>query len=222
VRGIRLSLSQPVLLETQLRALLQAVEDGGEGAGRLAIMFPMISTATEFARAKEICVAVGRKEGIDLGGVEVGAMIEVPSAAMSAARVAAQADFLSIGTNDLLQYLFAADRLNGRVSELSDVCEPDVLTLIGGIIRAGHDHGAWVGVCGESASDPLVAAALVGLGADELSMSRVAIPEVKDTLRRLTFETCVQAVSAAIANGSDGAEARRILEERLSLGAPVT
>jgi phosphotransferase system enzyme I (PtsI) len=222
VRGIRLSLLESGLLETQLRALLRAASEVGEGAGRLAIMFPMISTAAEFVRAKEICVAVARGADVDLDGIEIGAMIEVPAAALSAARIAARADFLSIGTNDLLQYLFAADRLNGRVSELADVCEPDVLSLIGGIIRAGHENSAWVGICGESASDPIVAAALVGLGADELSMTRVAIPEVKDTLRSLTVDACRGAVAAAIKEASDGSEARSILAERLDLGAPST
>jgi phosphoenolpyruvate-protein phosphotransferase (PTS system enzyme I) len=217
VRGIRLSLTQRHLLEDQIRALLKAQEDAGETTGRLAIMFPMVSTAAEFARAREICAEVAQQDGTDLDDVEIGAMIEVPSAALSAGRVAARADFLSIGTNDLLQYLFAADRLSGLVSELADVCEPEVLSLIGGIIEAGHDNGAWVGVCGESANEPIVAAALVGLGADELSMTRIAIPEVKDTLRSLSFEDCREAVHTAIAEAGDGAEARGLLEKRLGL-----
>ena len=115
-------------------------------------------------------------------------MIEVPSGALGAARLARHADFFSIGTNDLIQYLFAVDRLNGAVADIGDVLEPDVLTLIGSVVEAGHANEAWVGVCGEAAGDPTVAGALVGLGVDELSMTKVAIPEVKDALRRLTRE----------------------------------
>ncbi len=219
LRGIRLSLERSDLFKDQLRALLRAKEAVGEGAGRTAIMFPMVAAARELIHARAVLREVAEQEGIGLGGVEVGVMVEIPSAAMSAGRIAAHADFLSIGTNDLLQYLFAADRLNALVSELVDICEPDVLALIGDVIDAGHANGAWVGVCGEAANDPTVAAALVGLGADELSMTRVAIPEVKDTLRNLRFEDCRRAVRAAIAEAADGSEARRLLEERLGLGS---
>ena len=216
LRGIRLSLERQDLLRDQLRALLLAKKAVGD-RGRVAIMFPMVASAHELDRVREILVQVGAEEEAELAGVEVGAMIEVPSAAVSARRIAARADFLSIGTNDLLQYLFAADRLNAFVSELADICEPDVLALIGDVIEAGHDEGSWVGVCGEAANDPTVAAALVGLGADELSMTRVAIPEVKDTLMSLSFEDCRHAVRAAIAEAADGTEARRLLEEKLRL-----
>lgn len=218
LRGIRLSLEQRSLLIDQVRALLRAREAvRGAEAGRLAIMFPLVSTARELEDARRILDEVADEEGIDLDGVEVGAMIEVPSAALAARRVAAHADFLSVGTNDLLQYLFAADRLNGLVSDLADVLDPDVLRLIGSVVAAGHDAGAWVGVCGEAASDPTIAAALVGLGVDELSMTRVAIPEVKDTLRHLDRGDCRAAVEAAIAEAPDAAAARALIEERLGL-----
>jgi phosphotransferase system enzyme I (PtsI) len=219
VRGIRLSLQRPELFRDQLRALLRArVEVSGEDAGRLAIMFPLVSTARELVQAREILGEVAVEEREDLSNIEVGAMIEVPSAALGAGRLAAHADFLSIGTNDLLQYLFAADRLIGAVADLADVLEPDVLSLIGRVVEAGHANRAWVGVCGEAAGDPTVAAALVGLGIDELSMTRVAIPEVKDALRRVTREQCRQAVQAAISRASDALEVRRILEEDLGTG----
>jgi multiphosphoryl transfer protein len=221
LRGIRLSLERPELLRDQLTALLRARQTvADESAGRLAIMFPLVSKASEFVTARHLLDQVAADEGLDLDGVEVGVMIEVPSAALSAARLAAHADFLSIGTNDLLQYLFAADRVNGAVGDLADVCEPDVLALIRDVIAAGHNAGAWVGVCGEAASDPTVAAALVGLGIDELSMTRVAIPEVKDTLRDLTSNDCRTAVQTAIAEADDGTEARRILERELGLEPP--
>ncbi len=216
IRGIRLSLVRPDLFRGQLRALLRALREvAGTDAGRLAIMFPLVSTVAELVRAREILGEVAEEEGVDLTGVEVGVMVEVPSAALAVRRVAAHADFLSIGTNDLLQYLFAADRLVGAVADLAEILDPDVLTLIERIIDAGHANGAWVGVCGEAAGDPTVAAALVGLGIDELSMTRVAIPEVKDVLRRLTRQECTDAVREAIERATDAGEARRVIEGRL-------
>lgn len=219
VRGIRLSLRRPDLFRDQLRALVRVHGEGaGDDAGRLAIMFPLVSTVDELVRAREVLQEVATEEGADLAGIEVGVMVEVPSAALAAERLAAHADFLSIGTNDLLQYLFAADRLIGAVADLADVLEPHVLSLIDHVVQAGHAGGAWVGVCGEAAGEPTVAAALVGLGVDELSMTRVAIPEVKDALRRLTKDACADAVREAIDRAKDGAEARRILEGRLGTG----
>lgn len=221
LRGIRLSLARPRMFRNQLSALLRArglVEGEEAEAGRLAVMFPLVATARELVRARAILAEVAMEEGVDLAGLEVGVMIEVPSAALGAERLAAHADFLSIGTNDLLQYLFAADRLVGAVADIGDVLEPDVLSLIGRVIETGHAHKAWVGVCGEAAGDPTVAAALVGLGIDELSMTRVSIPEVKDALRRMTRERCTDAVRAAIETANDALEARRILEERLGTG----
>jgi phosphoenolpyruvate-protein kinase (PTS system EI component) len=186
-----------------------------EEAGRLAIMFPLVATVSELQAARELLRTIAAEEGADRGDIEVGVMIEVPSAALGAARLARHADFFSIGTNDLIQYLFAVDRLNGAVAAIGDVLEPDVLALIGTVVEAGHAHDAWVGVCGEAAGDPTVAGALVGLGVDELSMTKVAIPEVKDALRRLTLDECREAVRLAIEGADDAAASRRILEERL-------
>jgi phosphoenolpyruvate-protein phosphotransferase (PTS system enzyme I) len=216
LRGIRLSLRSPDLFRDQLRALVRARGDvAGEEAGRLAIMFPLVATAGELEAARGVLRGVADEDGVDLEGIEVGVMIEVPSGALGAARLARNADFFSIGTNDLIQYLFAVDRLNGAVADIGDVLEPDVLTLIGSVVEAGHANEAWVGVCGEAAGDPTVAGALVGLGVDELSMTKVAIPEVKDALRRLTRDECREAVHAAIAGAADAAGSRTILEERL-------
>jgi phosphoenolpyruvate-protein kinase (PTS system EI component) len=178
-------------------------------------MFPLVAAASELEAARNTFRAVAAEEGIDPREVEVGVMIEVPSGALAAARLARHADFFSIGTNDLVQYLFAVDRLNGAVADIGDVLDPDVLDLIRSVVEAGHANDAWVGVCGEAAGDPTVAGALVGLGVDELSMSRVAIPEVKDALRQLTREACREAAHLAIAEAGDAAESRRILEERL-------
>jgi phosphotransferase system enzyme I (PtsI) len=216
LRGIRLGLRQPDLLRDQLRALVRAASEVvGEDAGRLAIMFPLVSTPSELQAAREALRAAAAEEGVEPDGIEVGVMIEVPSAALAAARLARHAGFFSIGTNDLLQYLFAVDRLNAAVADIGDVLDPDVLALIARVVGAAHANGAWVGVCGEAAGDPTVAAALVGLGVEELSMTRVAIPEVKDALRRLTREECVNAVRRAIDDAADGAESRRILEKLL-------
>ena len=216
LRGIRLSLRRPDLFRDQLRALVRArVEVADEDAGRLAIMFPVVAMAAELEAARDTLRLVAAEEGIDPGEIEVGVMIEVPSGALGAARLANGVDFFSIGTNDLIQYLFAVDRLNGAVADIGDVLEPDVLALIGRVVDAGHANAAWVGVCGEAAGDPTVAGALVGLGVDELSMTKVAIPEVKDALRRLTRQACREAVEEAIAKAEDAAESRRILEGRL-------
>jgi phosphoenolpyruvate-protein phosphotransferase (PTS system enzyme I) len=216
LRGVRLSLDQPDLFVDQLRALLRAkAEVVGEDPGRLAIMFPLVATAAELEAARGTLQAIAADEGVDPKEIEVGVMIEVPSAALGAARLARHADFFSIGTNDLIQYLFAVDRLNGAVADIGDVLEPDVLALIGSVVAAGHANDAWVGVCGEAAGDPTVAGALVGLGVDELSMTKVAIPEVKDALSRLTLKECREAAEQAIDEAGDAAESRRILEERL-------
>jgi phosphoenolpyruvate-protein phosphotransferase (PTS system enzyme I) len=216
LRGIRLGLRRPDLLSDQLRALVRAgAEVAGEDAGRLAIMFPLVATSEELVAARAAFDTIAVEEGVDTEGIEVGVMIEVPSAALGAGRLARHADFLSIGTNDLIQYLFAVDRLNAAVANVGDVLEPDVLSLIGRVIEDAHANDAWVGVCGEAAGDPTVAAAFVGLGVDELSMTRVAIPEVKDALRRLTLAACREAVEDAIATATDAVEARRILEGKL-------
>jgi phosphoenolpyruvate-protein phosphotransferase len=219
LRGIRLHLARPELFRDQLRALVRAHRAAAsEDVGRLAVMFPLVAVPAELFAARNLLNAVAEEEGVSLEGVEVGIMVEVPSAALGVGRLAEHVDFLSIGTNDLLQYLFAVDRLNGAVADLADVCDPVALGLIGQVIVDGHAGGAWVGICGEAASDPVVAAALVGLGADELSMTRVAIPEVKDVLRGLELERCQHAVHAAIEEGADGGEVRALLEERLGFG----
>jgi phosphoenolpyruvate-protein phosphotransferase len=219
LRGIRLHLARPELFRDQLRALVRAHRAiASENAGRLAVMFPLVAVPSELLAARNLLAAAAEDEGVPLDGVEVGMMVEVPSAAIGARRFAEHVDFLSIGTNDLLQYLFAVDRLNGAVADLADVCDPVALGLIGRVIADGHAGGAWVGICGEAASDPVVAAALVGLGADELSMTRVAIPEVKDVLRSLELERCRQAVRSAMEEGADGTEVRALLEEHLGLG----
>ena len=198
LRGIRLSLAQQTLFRDQLRALLAARDTVGDDGGRLAIMFPLVSLPAELSEARRHLEEVAEEEGHDLDGLEVGVMVETPAAALAAGALAELGDFLSIGTNDLLQYLFAADRLNADVAGLADVAEPFVLRLIGDVVASAHEAGVWVGVCGEAASDPDIAAVLVGLCVDELSMTGAAVPEVKARLRALTHDACRDIASTVL------------------------
>jgi phosphoenolpyruvate-protein phosphotransferase len=213
VRGIRLGLVQPDLLINQLRALLRSRDPDAE-QGTLAVMFPLVSTPDEVRRARGAFATAAEAEGIDHSNIEVGVMIEVPAAALSAHRIAPLVDFFSVGTNDLLQYLFAADRLLAEVADLPDVCDPDVLRLLGTVVEAAHEHGAWVGVCGESAADPASAVAYVGLGINELSMMPTAVPQLKDALGRVELGTLQSAVRTA-RDAEDATAARKILREAL-------
>jgi phosphoenolpyruvate-protein phosphotransferase len=211
VRGLRLSLAVPELLRDQLRALVRASAGAdSESSGRLAIMFPMVSRIEEFNEARHALDEIAAEEGIDASGIEVGLMIEVPAAALAARSFARRADFVSIGTNDLLQYLFAADRLLADVAGLPDILQPSVLRLLDRVFTEVHAENAWVGVCGEAAADPVSAAALVGLGVDELSMTPNAIPEIKDLLRQVTYTELREAVESAMGS-PDARMARRLI-----------
>jgi multiphosphoryl transfer protein len=174
VRGIRLGLADPALLETQLRAVLRVAAEHP-----LKVMFPMVATVDELRAALAVLERIGPRPA----GLEVGAMIEVPSAALSAAALAPLVDFFSVGTNDLAQYTLAADRGNERVAALADPLHPAVLRLIAAAADAARAHGRWIGVCGELASDPAAAPALIGLGVTELSVSPPRVPEIKQAVR---------------------------------------
>jgi phosphoenolpyruvate-protein phosphotransferase len=215
VRGIRLGLVDTDLLRDQLRALVRAHRRSREGdgeSGRLAIMFPLVSIPAELHRAQEMLEEIAADEEVPLGDVEVGVMIEVPAAALAIRSIAPDVDFVSIGTNDLLQYLFAADRLVAEVADLADPANPVVLRLIGDVVEVVGEAGGWVGVCGEAAAAPELAAAFVGLGVHELSMTPAAIPEVKALLRDVTIDELRNAVSDALET-QDPAEARSRLQE---------
>lgn len=180
VRGIRLSLQRPEILETQLRALLASAD------GRaLRIMFPMVSTVEEWRVARDMAQRL--REEIAVADLQLGIMIEVPSAALMAPLLAREVDFFSIGTNDLTQYCLAIDRGHPTLSAQADGLHPAVLRLIGMTVEAAHAHGKWVGVCGELASDRLAVPLLVGLGVDELSVSPRSIALVKARVRELTM-----------------------------------
>ncbi len=183
VRGIRLGLAQPDLLETQLRAAVRAA-----ALHPLKVMFPMVTTLAEYHQA--VSVLAGAREqlgeqGEAAGPMEVGIMVEVPAAALAAEAFAPEVDFFSIGTNDLVQYTMAAERGNDAVAGLADGLHPAVLRLIRGVAEAAEAHGKWVGVCGELGSDPLAVPVLVGLGVSELSVNPPAIPATKEAVRKV-------------------------------------
>ena len=186
-RALRLCLVRPDIFKPQLRAALRA------GVGRnLKIMFPMVATASEVRAARKVmdeCIAEMRKEGVPFAeNIEVGIMVEIPSAALVADQLAKEVDFFSIGTNDLAQYTMAADRTNPKVADLSNAFFPAVLRLIRDVIVAAHKEGKWVGMCGELAGEPLAAPILLGLGLDEFSMNPPMVPVVKQILRNLNAE----------------------------------
>jgi phosphocarrier protein FPr len=177
VRGARLLLRRPDLLDPQLRALYRAAKDGGD----LSIMFPMITSAWELIRLRDRCEAI--RAELDAPVVPIGIMIEVPAAAVQAKALAAHADFFSIGTNDLTQYALAIDRQNPELASEADSLHPAVLRLIAMTVEGAKAHGRWVGVCGGIAGDPFGAALLAGLGVTELSMTPRDVPAVKARLR---------------------------------------
>jgi phosphoenolpyruvate-protein phosphotransferase (PTS system enzyme I) len=199
VRGIRLAQQNPDLLDEQIGA----VQDAAAAGGNVAIMAPMVSTAEEARWFRERVKA----------DVEVGVMVEVPSAVFVAQELADICDFLSVGTNDLCQYLHAADRLDGRLGAFQDPFSPALLRAVKQVCDAARGR-AWVGVCGEAAGDPLWARVALGLGATELSMGADAILEVRVAVGETSLEACRAAAHAAL-GAEDAAGARRAAEQEL-------
>ncbi|MDR8821084.1 Phosphoenolpyruvate-protein phosphotransferase [Burkholderia pseudomultivorans] len=201
LRGIRLAQVRPDLLDDQLQGLLAV-----QPAGAVRILLPMVTDAGELVRLRkridEFARAQGRTEPI-----EVGAMIEVPSAALLADQLAQHADFLSIGTNDLTQYTLAMDRCQADLAAQADGLHPAVLRLIDIAVRGAEKHGKWVGVCGALGGDPLAVPILVGLGVTELSVDPVAVPGIKARVRRLDYQLCRQRAQDLLA--LDSAQAVR-------------
>ncbi len=196
LRAIRFSLEHLDIFKAQLRAILRASE-----AGNVKIMFPMISGLTELRRAigvYEECQAELRAEGIPFRETEVGAMIEIPSAALCADSIAREVDFFSIGTNDLIQYSLAVDRVNERIAHLYEPTHPAVMRLLKMVSDAAHAHNIWVGVCGEMAGDLTMVPLLLGLGMDELSVSASLVPRVKRAVQTLSIPECQQLVEDAL------------------------
>jgi phosphoenolpyruvate-protein phosphotransferase len=204
VRGLRLGIARPDILATQLRALLRVAVDVP-----LRIMFPMVATVEELRTARR-AVADAAADLPDPERLEVGIMVEVPAAAVNAEALAEEADFFSIGTNDLAQYTLAADRTNAAVAGLADALHPAVLDLIGRTARAAADHDRWVGVCGEVAGDPTATPVLLGLGVRELSMVPAAIPAVKDAVRSVELPSA-EALAAEALTLESAAAVRSLL-----------
>jgi phosphoenolpyruvate-protein phosphotransferase (PTS system enzyme I) len=196
-RGIRVSLSRPAMFRDQLRAILRASH-----YGKLAVMFPLVSGLTELLQAKEIlkrCMDELDAEGIPFNAkMPVGVMIEVPSAAVCADLLAPHVDFFSIGTNDLIQYTVAVDRVNPHVANLYKPTHPAVIRLIQKTVDAGANEGIWTGVCGEMAGDIRLTPLLVGLGVSELSVSPKNLPKVGQVIRSLDFRQCKDAAVEAL------------------------
>jgi len=200
-RGVRIYADHPDLVQSQLRAILRA-----SSLGNLQIMAPMISSLEEVVQFKAAITQAKRdlthKDIAFNQNIRVGIMVEVPSTAFLLDQLCAEVDFLSIGTNDLSQYFFAADRGNSKVTALADVRHPAFLSLLKNIVSQIHQAGKWVGMCGEMASDPLATLLLVGLGFDELSLSPLFIPVVRKALRKVDYLTARQVAREVLQMGS--------------------
>lgn len=210
-RGIRVSLAQRDLFKRQLRAILRAGAQGPVG-----IMYPMISGVHEVVEANRLlaeCRAELHAAHVTIPDrVQVGAMIEIPSAAAIADLLAPHVDFFSIGTNDLTQYTLAVDRVNERVADLYQPTHPAVLRLIKMVVTAAHHAGIWVGLCGEMAGDISLTPLLIGLGLDELSSATSQVAKIKHAIRNLDTVQCQQLVEQAL-HVSDSAEIQRLSQE---------
>lgn len=200
-RAIRFTLNQPEIFKTQLRALLRA-----SAHGKIGIMFPMVATVNELQKVKALlatCAAELQKENTPFGKPLVGIMIEIPSAAMLADILSKHVDFFSIGTNDLIQYSFAADRMSKAVSYLYQPLNPALLRLIKITIDGGQLNNVWTGMCGEMAGEPLAIPLLLGLGLKEFSMSAPAMLKAKYMISKLNYQECKKIANIAISLDSE-------------------
>jgi len=196
-RAIRFCLAQPAIFKTQLRAILRA-----SASRNVKMMYPMVSNVDEVLKANAL-LDEAKNECREAGhafndALEVGVMIEVPSAAIMANLLAPHVKFFSLGTNDLVQYTLAADRVNERIAYLYEPTHPAILRLIKNTIDVGHAHGIWTGICGEMAGNPLMVPLLMGLGADELSVSPSLVPLVKDVIRNIRYAQAEELGVAAL------------------------
>ncbi|WP_070121758.1 phosphoenolpyruvate--protein phosphotransferase [Bacillus marinisedimentorum] len=196
-RAIRLCLDEQEIFRTQLRALLRA-----SAYGNLKIMFPMIATLDEFREAKQILLEEKDKlaaEGVNVSdSIEVGMMVEIPASAVLADQFAKEVDFFSIGTNDLIQYTMAADRMNEQVSYLYQPYNPSILRLVKMVIDAAHKEGKWAGMCGEMAGDTLAIPLLLGMGLDEFSMSATSILPARTQISKMTKKEAEELAEKAL------------------------
>jgi len=213
-RAIRLCLEKVDIFKAQLRAVLRA-----SYFGKVKLMYPMISGVEEVRRANEILSEVKnelRKEGIPFDeDIEVGVMIEVPSAAVIADLLAKEVDFFSLGTNDLIQYSLAVDRVNEKVAYLYQPLHPTILRLIDNIVKCAHRENIWVGACGEMASDPLYMLILLGLEVDEFSVAPTSLLEIKKVIRGARWDK-TQEVASELLKLNTSFEAKRFAQRKLS------
>ena len=218
LRAIRLCLHRPDIFRPQLRAILRA-----SAFGALRIMYPMISGVAELRAANAILEDVKaelRRQGIAFDpAIQVGAMIETPSAAVTADLLAREVDFFSVGTNDLIQYSLAIDRINEQVAYLYEPLHPAVLRMLRGVVSAAHNEGIWISMCGEMASDPLHGLLLVGLGFDELSMTPGAIPLMKRIIRSVTYGQAAE-VAQRLFGCATAQEVERLLLQEMRARFP--
>jgi len=212
-RAIRFCLANPDIFTAQLRAILRASTEGD-----VKIMYPMISGINEVIRANEILEQVKadlRAESKPFNeNIPVGAMIEIPSAALTAEMIAKEVDFFSIGSNDLIQYTMAVDRVNERVANLYEPTHPAILRLLRNIVESAHNNNIWVGLCGEMAGDPLFAPLLIGMGIDELSVGASSLPRVKEVIRRIKLRDA-QNLAAETLHVTRGSEVQNMLKSLL-------
>ncbi len=213
-RAIRLCLERVDIFKVQLRAILRASQ-----FGKVKIMYPMISGIEEIRKADQILFEVKeelKKDGLSFAeDIEVGAMIEIPSAAIIADLMAKEVDFFSLGTNDLIQYSLAVDRVNEKVAYLYQPLHPTILRLIDNVVKCAHRENIWVGACGEMASDPLFVLILLGLGVDEFSVSPTSLLEIKKVIRGIRWEE-TEEIASKLLKLSTSYEARRFTQRRLS------
>lgn len=213
-RAIRLCLERVDIFKVQLRAILRASQ-----FGKVKIMYPMISGIEEIQKTDQILFEVKeelKKDGLSFAeDIEVGAMIEIPSAAIIADLMAKEVDFFSLGTNDLIQYSLAVDRVNEKVAYLYQPLHPTILRLIDNVVKCAHRENIWVGACGEMASDPLFALILLGLGVDEFSVSPTSLLEIKKVIRGIRWEE-TEEIASKLLKLSTSYEARRFAQRRLS------
>jgi phosphotransferase system enzyme I (PtsI) len=208
-RALRLCLERTDIFKTQLKALLRASTEGN-----LHIMFPMVATLNELRDAKKIleaCKIELQEQNVVFGNPKVGIMVEIPAVAILADRFAKEVDFFSIGTNDLIQYSFAADRMNQKVSYLYQPYNPSLLRLIKSVIDASHDAGIWTGMCGEMAGDEIAAPILLGLGLDEFSMSASSILRTRYLFSKLTQKQMEKAANNVL-NFDTNDEVKKYIE----------
>ena len=210
-RGIRVGLNRPELLRTQFRAILRAAE-----LAKVMIMLPMVSTIDEYRKAREIFEE--EKRALNVDNVPLGIMIEIPAAAVMAETLAREAEFFSIGTNDLTQYTLAIDRGHPKLAAQADGLNPAILNLISMTAKGGHQHQRMVGVCGGIAGEIPAVPILVGLGVDELSVAAPTVGAVKYTIRHLSYAEC-RALADQALGCENAARVREMLEKRDNQGA---